>query len=297
MHEVMSYSFQPDDLIEILGWSAEPHVEVVNPVAAGMSRVRRAVLPSLLGLLAEGRRQSEDLRLFEVGKAYVPNPEAEDGQPIERHELAVAWAKPSASPDAAFDDSRLLHLRGTLQDLFEHLEIEAPVWTLDEQPPSWAHPARALVARVGDSEPPLVRLAELHPEVAVALGLEGELACDVALAEVSLDQVLGAPQEVSGFRPIPRFPGVKLDVAVLTSEDTLAGDVQALIEKAGKGLVRDLELFDLYRGESLGEGRKSLAYHLQLQSDKRTLSDKDCAKFLDRLERGLGESGAELRRS
>jgi phenylalanyl-tRNA synthetase beta chain len=114
---------------------------------------------------------------------------------------------------------------------------------------------------------------------------------------VSLDQALGAPQEARGYRPIPRFPGVKLDVAVLTSQDTFAGDVQALIEKAGKGLVRDLELFDLYRGESLGEGRKSLAYHLQLQSDKRTLSDKDCAKFLDRLERGLGEAGAELRRS
>ena len=297
MHEVLSYSFQSDDLLATLGWTAEPHVEVVNPVAAGMSRVRRAVLPSLLGLLAEGRRQSDDLRLFEVGKAYVPNPDAEDGQPIERHELALAWAKPCAAPDAAFDDSRLLHLRGVLQDLFAHLEIEAPVWTLDDEPLSWAHPARALVARLGDSEPPLVRLAELHPEVAVALGLEGELACDVAVAEVSLDQVLGAPQEAEGYKSIPRFPGVKLDVAVLTSEDTRAGDVQALIEKAGKGLVRDLVLFDLYRGESLGEGRKSLAYHLQLQSDKRTLSDKDCAKFLDRLERGLGESGAELRRS
>jgi phenylalanyl-tRNA synthetase beta chain len=297
MHEVMSYSFQSDDLLETLGWTAKPHVEVVNPVAAGMSRVRRAVLPSLLGLLAEGRRQSDDLRIFEVGKAYVPNPDAVDGQPIERHEVALAWAMPCASPDAAFDDSRLLHLRGMLQDLFVHLELEAPIWTLDEQAPSWAHPARALVARVGDSEPPLVRLAELHPEVAVALGLEGELACDVALAEISLDQVLGAPQAASGYRPIPRFPGVKLDVAVLASEDTLAGDVQALIEKAGKGLVRDLELFDLYRGENLGQGRKSLAYHLQLQSDKRTLSDKDCAKFLDRLERALGESGAELRRS
>lgn len=297
MQEVLSYSFQSDALLDILGMSDEPHVRVINPVAAGLSRVRRAVLPSLLGVLTEGRRQREDLRLFEVGKAYVPDPNAEDGQPTERHELALVWATPQGAANERFDHARLLHLRGILQDLFDHLGLETPTWERDDQPLSWAHPARALVVRVHDSAQPLARLADLHPEVALALGLEGELASDTALAQVSLDVVLAAPRKVSSYVPIPRFPGVKLDVAVLTSEDTRAGDVRALIEKAGKGLVRDLELFDLYRGESLGEGRKSLAYHLQLQSDKRTLSDKDCARFLDRLERGLGERGCELRRS
>ncbi len=294
MHEVLSYSFHPDSLLETLGWAQEPHVQVINPVAQGVSRVRSAVLPSLLERLADGRRMSDDLRLFEVGKAYLPSAH---GEPQERHELALVWAVPAGSGKESFDHARLLQLRGVLQDLFDHLGLDAPEWDQDASPLTWAHPARALTARVAGSDAPLARLAELHPEIALALGLEGELASDVAVAQVSLDGILCAPRQGNAYRAIPRFPGVKVDVAVLTAEATRTGDVQACIDKAGKGLVRDLELFDLYRGENLGQGRKSLAFHLVLQSDKRTLSDKDCAKFLDRLERNLAESGSELRRS
>jgi phenylalanyl-tRNA synthetase beta chain len=75
-----------------------------------------------------------------------------------------------------------------------------------------------------------------------------------------------------------------------------AAELGGMIEKAGKGAVRDLQLFDVFRGESLGEGKKSLAYHVVLQSETKTLTDKDAQKFLGRLERSLEQQGAALRR-
>ena len=75
-----------------------------------------------------------------------------------------------------------------------------------------------------------------------------------------------------------------------------AAELAAMIDKAGKGAVRDLELFDVFRGAALGEGKKSLAYHVVLQSDTKTLTDKDAAKFLGRLERSLEQAGAALRK-
>ena len=82
-------------------------------------------------------------------------------------------------------------------------------------------------------------------------------------------------------------PGVKLDIAVDLPESTPAADLVQVVEKAGKGPARETELFDVYRGSNVAPGRKSLAYHLLLQSETKTLTDKDQAKFLTRLEKGL----------
>jgi phenylalanyl-tRNA synthetase beta chain len=95
---------------------------------------------------------------------------------------------------------------------------------------------------------------------------------------------------------MPRFPGIKVDVAVSVVEATPAAEVLDLIEKAGKKQVADIELFDVYRGPSLGAGRKSLAFHVLLQSDAKTLTDKDEQSFLKRFEQLVAEAGGELRR-
>jgi phenylalanyl-tRNA synthetase beta chain len=132
--------------------------------------------------------------------------------------------------------------------------------------------------------------------MARSLGLVDSLASDVAVAEVSLDALLDLERATRPYRPIPRFPGVKLDIAVDLPEATPSGTLCAAIEKAGKGQLTAPELFDIYRGENLGDGRKSLAYHLLLQSEERTLSDKDQERFLKRLEKNLAALDARLRR-
>ncbi|MDF1798955.1 MAG: hypothetical protein P1V81_07255, partial [Planctomycetota bacterium] len=131
--------------------------------------------------------------------------------------------------------------------------------------------------------------------VAQALGLGGELASDVAIGAVSIDALLEAEPEPLVHRPLPRFPGVKVDVALALDASTDAAEVETVLVQCGKGLVAGLELFDLYTGDKVGEGKKSMAWHVLLQSDTKTLGEKDMSKFLQRVEGAAVRLGGELR--
>ena len=294
--EALSYSFIADEVLDRLGLLEQPHVQVVNPAAQGMDKVRRSVVPSLLPGLEANRRLREDVRLFEVGKGYLPEHANESGEPEERHLVGLVWAGSPPPRKARFDAARFHQLHGILVDLLDHLQIESVQWRVASTPPPWAHPAKALEAYLDGVEAPLGRVAELDPGLAPRLGLSGDLKSEVAAAEFSIDALLEAPKREGRYRPIPRFPGIKVDVAVALDEETPAAVVESAIQEAGKGMVADIELFDLYRGENLGAGRKSLAYHVLLQSPKKTLADKDEQKFLKRFEQAIAQHNGELRK-
>jgi phenylalanyl-tRNA synthetase beta chain len=197
-----------------------------------------------------------------------------------------------------FNDNRFHQLLGVVTDLLAHLGAAAPGWepALSVDIPAWAHPARCLAVRVDGRDEPLARVASLEPGLARAIGLADELTSDVAVAEVSIDALVESDRSPRPYQPIPRYPGVKLDVAVDLPEATHAAELVGVIERSGKGQVASTELFDVYRGKNVETGRKSLAYHIVLRSEKKTLTDKDQAKFLTRLENGLEGLNARLRR-
>ncbi len=296
-HEVLSYSFVDDAMLEKLGEQDLPHVSVINPVVQSQSKIRRSVLPSLLSALEANRRRASDVRLFELGKAYEPERSNERGEPNERHLLAIAWAGAPPGRKAPYDVGRLIRLQSIVADLVRDRGHGRLRWRRAEQPPSWAHPNRCLSFELEGAKAPVGVVAELEPGLAPALGLSGDLESEVALAELCLDGLLEATSEGRGYRPLPRFPGIKVDVAVAVPESAPAGDWMALIEQAGKKQVAGIELFDLYRGEAVGADRKSLAFHVLLQSESRTLTDKDEQKFLQRFEKLVSEAGGELRKA
>jgi phenylalanyl-tRNA synthetase beta chain len=295
-HESLSYSFLDDGLLETLGELDQPHVAVINPVVQSQSRVRRQVLPSLLPALEANRRHHGDVRLFEVGKGYEPEHAGERGEPRERHYLALAWAGSPPGKLASWDENRLLRLQAVVEDIVGLRTTTRPRWQVEGARPGWAHPGRCLFLALEGVDRPVAVLAELEPALAPRLGLSGDLESEVALAELDLDALLEVEVGGSRYRPLPRFPGIKIDVAVSAPETSRAGDWIALIEEAGKKQVADIELFDLYRGPSVGEGRKSLAFHVRLQSETKTLSEKDEQRFLQRFERLVAEAGGELRK-
>jgi phenylalanyl-tRNA synthetase beta chain len=296
--ENLSYSFIADGLVERLGEADHPHVRVINPVHQGESRVRRRVAPSLLPALEANRRHHTDVRLFEIGKAYEPEHANERGEPRERHLLALAWAGPRPSAKTArYDEGRLPRLQAVVNELVDSFGLAKPRWTSEGERPSWAHPGKCLFLELPGAPQAAAVVAELEPGLAPALGLSGDLDSEVALAEVCLDALLAAERRGSAYRPLPRYPGIKVDVAVAVPESTRAGELVALVETAGKGQVVDVELFDLYRGKSIGEGRKSLAFHVLLQAEGRTLTDQDEQKFLQRFEKLVSDAGGELRKA
>jgi len=292
-HQTISYSFVGDALLEQLGLSDLPHVAVVNPVAEGFSRIRRSVGPSLLACLPENRRQRAQVRLFEIGKGYQPEHAAANGEPREVHELALVWAraKPAA---AAWNEDTLLHLQGVIEDLLAHAglapeSMQVSGASADSDLPAWANRGRAKV--LGS----LGWLAHVDPLCQRKLGLAGELAGDVVAAVLSIDAILAAPRRAIGYRPIPRFPTTKVDVALALPLALSAAEALAAIQRAGKGLVAQTSLFDVYQGPNLGAGRRSLAWHVMLQAADRTLDEQDGQKFLTRLRREIESLGGELR--
>jgi phenylalanyl-tRNA synthetase beta chain len=190
-----------------------------------------------------------------------------------------------------------LRLKSVVVDLLEHVSRPPAHWERepDGQRAAWAHPvcrARVGVAAPEDAVQWVGSVCELDPLVARALAVDA----DVAVACLSIDGLLAASTERRRFRAVPRYPGVKVDVALALPQDVSAARGEQAIAKAGKGLVAGTELFDLYTGEAVGSGRKSMAWHVILQSDARTLTDKDAQKFLDRLQRLAVELGGELRK-
>jgi len=294
-HENLSYSFIPDALLEKLGDLDRPHVSVINPVVQGEAKIRRNVAPSLLPALEANRRNRSDVRLFEIGKAYEPEHESERGEPRERHLLGLAWAGTRPGKKALYDENRLMRLQAILLDLVRSWGCDSPRWTSEGPRPSWAHPGKCLFLELPGVTRPIAVVAELEPGLAPAIGLSGDLESEVAIGELCLDALLEAKLDGGGFVPLPRFPGIKVDVAVSVLESTPAAELLALIERAGKNQVAETELFDVYRGSSVGSGRKSLAFHVLLQSDKKTLTDKDEKRFLQRFEKLVSEAGGELR--
>lgn len=294
--ETISYSFVADELLAKLGDENEPHVRVVNSGVEGSSRIRRSVMPSLLSLLEPNRRRRDSVALFEIGKGYLPEKASPRGEPAEAHELGLVLAGPG-SKDARFDATSLARLRACALDAIRAAGfaqvLERPL--APESAPRWAHPVRGVALFVGDVSVGVV--AELEPRLRRALGLVGDVDSDAAAALVSLDALLAAERKPAAFRPLPKFPGVKVDVAVLVPTGVRSGDVSAALEKSGKGLVENVELFDLYSGGSLEADKKSLAFHVRLLAADRTLADEDVQKYLSRVERAVGELGGAVRKA
>ena len=295
-HQVISYSFQSDASLEAAKADGGPFVVAQNPVAPDQARIRRDVLPSILAVLEPARRQCAEVQLYEIGKGYRPEEAGEDGAPREVHQLALALARPRPAEGARFDAGALFHLRAVVDDAILAAGIPAPCWSPDAAPAALSHPKKQLTGRWSEDGLPAGFVSDLDPEVRVAFGLAGELDSDVAVAVIDLDALMAAPSAPAAYSPLAKYPSVKVDVACEAPIELPASELHAAIDQAAKGAAVDIELFDVFKGEALGEGKKSLAYHVTLQSANKTLTDKDAQKFLGRLERVLEQRGASLRK-
>ena len=129
---------------------------------------------------------------------------------------------------------------------------------------------------------------QIHPQAARNFGVDGELYC----AELSFDELLLAQGPDPEYAPLPKFPAVTRDIAVVCGEEVSVGALENAIRKGAKGLLKDVALFDIYRGKNLGEGRKSVAFNLVLRADDRSLTgeeaDEDVKSILETLEKDCG---------
>ena len=235
--------------------NSKPHVSVINPVNQSESKIRRNVAPSLLPRLEANRRNRADVRLFEIGKAYEPENGNDRGEPAERHLLALAWAGQRPGKKAGYAENRLMGLQAIVDDLVRSRGCGTPQWSADGDRPAWAHPGKCLFLRLDGTDDVVGVVAEIEPGLAPQLGLSGDLDSEVALGEFCLDALLNALGcRLQAASEIPGDQGRCRRVLRRVDE---RGRADRPDRAGGQKQVADVELFDLYRGESIGEGPAS----------------------------------------
>jgi phenylalanyl-tRNA synthetase beta chain len=269
-----------------------PYITLKNPINVERVAMRHSLLASLVEVVASNSRYRDRIAMFEVSKVYLAS---ESGVlPDELRRLAIAmtgvregghWQDGTDSGTYDFFD-----LKGVLEDLLADLHVTEYRIEADSHP-TW-RPGRTARLWVGKTH--VGWFGELHPLVVEEMDIRTESA--VLAAELDLDALLAAVPAGHSIVPIAQFPAVQEDLALVVDKSVTSGQVAATIQRAGGFLLKNVELFDVYEGEQVGAGKKSLAYHLTFQSPSKTLSDKDTQKQRKRILGTLrNQLGAELR--
>ena len=263
-------------------------IALKNPISADLSVMRTTLVPSLLKNVAHNLRQrTGDARLYEIASVYHPGPNPKDRPSSEAVQVAgvivgrrspIGWA--AGSDPADFHDAKAA-VAGVLEALGAEVRWQP-------RGDSWLHPRTSATLLAGEDV--VGDVGELHPRVAAAF----ELPRGVLAFRLSLDALLRAARLVPQHRPIPRFPAVLRDLAVVLDDAAAAAEVEALVRE--EPLVEAVTLFDVYRGAPLPAGKKNLAFAIAYRAPDRTLTDAEADAAHARIVKRLAEKlGAELR--
>jgi phenylalanyl-tRNA synthetase beta chain len=269
----------------------DDYIEIANPLVADRNVLRHTLLISLLENAAANVRYTNRQQVFEIGNVYFKRTDA--ALPDEPRRLGILLTGPRHVPgwtgDAGSAHVDYFDLKGIIEGLLDGLHIKAASYHRSTHPS--LHPGRSALLKVGQTE--VGSFGELHPLVAQAFELT---AAPVFVAELDLDALLDAMSARHPVGALPTTPPVLQDIALVVNEETPAVAVEAVIVKAGGALLKGVSLFDVYRGDPIPAGHKSLAYNLVYQADDRTLTDDEVAKVHQKIVKAAERDlGAKLR--
>lgn len=251
-------------------------MRVVNPISDEHDALRTSLLATLVQAAAlNHRRARAEVSIFEIGRAYLRREDRPDDLPEEPTRLGVLRVA-GPSPDGG--RVAFLHVKGAFDEVVRALGPQ-PVTYQPATTPQF-HPGRCARILVGGVA--AGHLGELHPALSADLDLPGRV---VAL-EVDVAPLLAGAGE-RRYLPLPRFPSVERDMAVVVDADVPAAELQRTIESAGGELLESARAFDEFAGDQIGAGRKSVAFSLAFRSPERTLTDREVDSQLDRVRAAL----------
>jgi phenylalanyl-tRNA synthetase beta chain len=302
MTEVITYPMLDDNELTLLdpegtappsklGFFERPEhspVKALNPLRSEWQQMRPTLVPAILRNVSENLKYNHLVSVYETGRVYLPN--GIDELPTERRTLCAAISG-TYSPADLYEETRgadFFDLSGVLTQLFE--EIGAGKVRLKQSSHLSLHPGRAAEIVAGDE--PIGVIGEIHPLVAEHFDIDR--GTRVAVVEIDLHKLMEHGVEPFTYRPVSRYQPVQQDFAIVVDEQVPAGDVQRVLEEATQPLSTDVQLFDVYRGESIGADNKSLAFRVTLSAPDRALKDSDLDKLRKRVEKQLKQkvSGA-----
>ena len=282
--EVYNYSFVSPDTIKKMGFSADKHIELSNPIAKDKPYLRVSLLPNLLENVEKNLHVADDLKLFEVGKVFdisKPGQRVENNSdellPRQNTMLGLVYS-------AKGEEQPFYTVAAVVVELMKKFGVEYLLEPAVEIEHKFIHPGRQALIKVGEDVFGII--TELHPQVQVSFGIEQR----VGLLELNLDRFLEYSSNKSKYQKIPLYPAVVRDLAFVVDKSIVHNKIVNALSKIDP-LIINVELFDVYdpsanaqgKGKNLGENKKSLAYHLTYQSAERTLTAEEVDKIQERV--------------
>ena len=281
--EIITYSFVSPTIFDQIRLPADcvlrNAIRIQNPLGEDTSIMRTIAIPSMLDILSRNNAyHNKNVKLYEIAKIYLPT----EGQvlPEEPKMLVLGTYGQNTS---------FFSLKGELEAIFKGLNVKKAVYTAVNDNPTY-HPGRCAKVTVDGVD--VGYMGQIHPVVASNYGMD----MDVYAVEVSLTKLYDLLLPEATYVPLPKYPAVTRDLALLCDESVTVGQAKEVIAKAGGKLLRDVQLFDIYRGTGVPEGKKSLAFSLILRADDRTLTDTDSEGVISKVLSAVQDKlGATLR--
>ena len=280
--EIITYSFVSPAIFDQIRLSEDSPLRnamrIQNPLGEDTSIMRTIALPSMLDILGRNYAyHNKNVKLYELAKIYLP---VEGQLPQEPKMLLLGTYGTNVS---------FLQLKGELEAVLEGLRLPKASFTAVKNNPSY-HPGRCAAVSVAGVE--VGYMGQVHPLVAQNYGMD----CEVYCVEVNFSKLLELRLPDPTYTPLPKYQAATRDLSLICDEATTVGEVENVIIAAAGKLLRNVRLFDIYRGVGVPEGKKSLAFSLELRADDRTLTDADSEGVVNRVLAALAEKlGAALR--
>ena len=260
--EILTYSFVSPSIFDQIRLpedsSLRNAMRIQNPLGEDASIMRTVALPSMLAILARNNAYHNDaVKLYELAKVYLPKP----GQTLPDEPKHLVLGTYGEHED-------FFKMKGEIEAFLRGMNVPEARYTAEKHDPTF-HPGRCARVSVGGVD--LGCFGQIHPLVARSYGIDGE----IFAAELNFTALLSLQLPEKTYTPLPKYPAVTRDIAVVCDEAVTVAALSDCIRAAGGKLLRSVELFDIYRGKGIASGSKSAAFRLTLRADDRTLTDAD----------------------
>lgn len=280
----MTYSFESpkvyDKLLIPQDSDIRKAIVISNPLGEDFSIMRTISLNGMITSLATNfNRRNKDARLYEIGNIYLPKQLPLTELPEERKMLTLGM----------YGQCDFFNMKGVLEELFEKLGLHHAFTYNPKGGYPFLHPGRQ--AAIQNGEDVIGYIGQLHPEVVDNYNMKGE----VYVAVVDLPKLTALASFDRKYEGIAKFPASTRDLSMVMSKDIFVGQVEEVIKKYGGNLLENYELFDVYEGEQVGRGKKSVAYTMTFRAKDRNLEASEVNAITDKIIAGLQKMGIELR--
>ncbi|MGF9975711.1 phenylalanine--tRNA ligase subunit beta [Viridibacillus arvi] len=288
LHQAITYSLTSDALSQKFALETAPVTKLLMPMSEERSTLRQSLIPHLVEAASYNvARQADVVALYEVDSVFLGL--TEENLPHEEEHVAAvitgkwldhAWQGEHKQVD-------FFVLKGIVEGLFDRLGLADAV-TFERATVDGLHPGRTANVLLNGNRIGLI--AQLHPTEQKVNGLK-----ETYVMEMNLAAILEASTEALVYVPVPRFPSMSRDIALVVDRSVAAADLETIIRKAGGTLLKDVRVFDLYEGDKMEEGKKSVAFSLQYFEPERTLTDEEVVAAHDEVLKALAEANAQIR--